>query len=134
MADEWQQLLRLAAAQLALAKLKESLVNSERQVLVSLERSRSEVIDAVGRMESYILSHSAVARRLDGLKSAIDCSERKIAEMTRDAITASAHHDALLRRAEVVRSMQLRKEGEIEIQEVVQATGRKATHKDRVVD
>lgn len=132
--DDLRQLIRLAAAQLALARLKEALVNSERQVLGNLKRERSEIMDAVMRMDPRLMGHSATARRLDGLNAAISFSERQIGEMTREAITASARHEVLLRRARNVRSMQLRKEAEMETQEVVQAMGRKATHKDPMVD
>lgn len=134
MADDFRVLLRLASAQLALARLKEAQMNAERQSLSDLRRERSEIRAVMERLDPGIKVHSVAARRLSGLDSAIDRSERRLEEMTRDAIKANSRHEVLVGRAGAVRSRQLRTDAEIEVQEVVQAMGRRAPHKDRVMD
>lgn len=134
MADDFRVLLRLASAQLALARLKEAQMNAERQSLSDLRCERSEIRAVMERLDPGIKVHSVTARRLSGLDSAIDRSERRLEEMTRDAIKANSRYEGLVGRAGAVRSRQLRTDAEIEAQEVVQAMGRRAPHKDSVMD
>lgn len=134
MADSDRHFSRLAAAQSVLARLKETQLSSEEKRLSGLLRDRSELRGAVERTTPSILNYPSVVLRLSGLETAIEDCERRLEELRREAIKARIRQDALSRHAGNLRSKRIRKDVEVEMQEVVVAMRKNAPHKDPMLD
>jgi len=132
--DDYRHLFRLATAQWALARVKESQLQAERQRFSDLQRKRAELMEAVERATPGIVINAALARRVTGLESAIRWSHQRLGELGDDVFKARSRHDALMRRARGARLGQARKDADVETLEVVQTMQGNASRKDSMMD
>lgn len=126
-----KRLKRLAAAQAELTRLLELRVRLEASHLQIIRNALKESMRAADRLSAAgVASSPGVTRKLVTLNIAIEVSERTLAELGRDMMTAKVREDSLRDRVKEASYGELRRKMDEQTQEAALISGAKARHKD----
>lgn len=135
MTTDPKRLMRVARAQAALASSLELKLLEKERKLATLEADRHELIALLERNSTIALSvHGPALHRLVALEAEIMAVGKSRASLQREVLMSRGREKSLFRRATALDAELARQAEQAEIQEAVQKSPAKASHKHDVMD